>query len=189
VEHDSSLSDSELVTAGDYEQLIARYEPAVNKYARQYATNVSYIDDFKQAARIAIWEKASQYDPQRGVSFKTYIISHIKYALLKERADICSGGTCNSSVYIRKKLDPIMELTDRHMDRHAVEIGGLPNDFEKHDEVQYFLNKLKDRDHNIVKDYYFENTTYAQLGTRYGISKQRIGQIIKKGLEIMEKYA
>ena len=58
---------------------------------------------------------------------------------------------------------------------------------EARDFCEKALSILPDRQRDLVEKYYIDGMTQTELGKEYGVSKQRIEQIIKQGLKIVRE--
>lgn len=56
-------------------------------------------------------------------------------------------------------------------------------------ETEDLLSILSDREKQIIKNYYYNDLSYEQIGKIFGISRQRIEQIVRTCLRRMRRKA
>lgn len=69
----------------DKDSIVKQYLPMVAKMARELKTNLPYnveIDDLIQEGVIALLQAVDKYDPRYGATFKTFVYTRIKGAML-----------------------------------------------------------------------------------------------------------
>jgi RNA polymerase sigma factor (sigma-70 family) len=181
-----------LAQAGDAQAeavLLARYEPAVFRFTKPYFKYRNDLDDFRQEARIAVLFAIRRYDPERGMTFKSFACMRIKYALMAARARLESGGTCSNGAFYRDRPPPVGELTETREGSEPFDFEG----FETRLEVEKLLNVLPEETRKIVELYYGLNGesphNLRELGRLFNVSGQAANNWLSAARRVMREGA
>ena len=175
----SNLSDSELVKSarqGDESavvELMNRCQEVKDyhllKYRRMYFGRLNHFDveDLISECNIAILDAIKQYDVKVPHTFATYA----KYAIRNRILNFLNRKIAKHV----KSLDPDYDLT-------LVESTAS----SEHSKLNELINKnLTGRDKRII-EMYLDGETNVDIGKKLGLTKARIGQIIKACIERMK---
>ena len=170
-------------------EILNQYEPLLMGITKRYET-MSHIEDLRQQCRMGMCEGIKTYDSKTGVPLKNYLIICIKSALRK----------------YWKLYFGVTKMGEQDESGHNVGYGYLEEvgdwsdiledskDCFSHifDRSEYILSvadsvvndsKASERSKEIYR-YYLSRTvinaptTPTELGKKYGVSKQRIDQIL-----------
>lgn len=152
------------------------------KYYRKYGLEK---DDAIQYCYMAYWTGLDLWNPEKGTLsafMGTRLQQRLKIAGRRERA---IKGVRNSSVTVINEAEGFQPNTledDSTPEQEYFNKVYLMNVLNK------VLSTLGDRDQAIVRSYYIGGQTYETLAKQYGISRQRVVQIMKQVKEkIKEK--
>jgi RNA polymerase primary sigma factor len=138
---------------------------------RQYLGKLSFIDAL-QEGRIGLWRALRKYDPSRGTAFSTYAVPAISRAVWKAVSD--------HQTSIGPSFLPSPEsIADMDSD-YSDPIEAIHNS-EVCAELHRLVGELPSRLQQVVKAHYGLQTgvpqTYAVIGVRWGITRQRVQQL------------
>lgn len=165
----------------EYEKMIRDNDKLVYHIISRRFPSLTQDEDVVQAGMIGLWKACRDYDPSKG-AFSTCVCAYIIHEIHKElemRNEYQKFGAVQS-------LNEIVENPDGSSDMQEL-INFIP---DKPDDVsgrEYdfsaLRSKFSSRDNGIfmlrAQDY-----TYEEIARIYGLSKQRVDQIIRK----MRKY-
>lgn len=117
-------------------------------------------DDLIAECHIAVMEAILLYNPDRGANFSTFSGFIIRTRILQ---------------FLKHKTKQLKnEITDFELEKLPI----------KDNPIQYIRikNGLNERDKNIIK-LFLEGEKQSDLARQFNVSRTRIGQIIKEGLE------
>lgn len=149
-------------------------------------------DEFSDAF-LALYFACENFDPDyrtkkgKSVTFKTYAWVVMARAIIQGRKARDSD----------RKLESVV-LSDLERPDHAYEILDLSNLEEKPPvhllklffEENDLDTKAEKRYKNILREYYLSDLTLEEVGKKYGIGKERVRQLVNKGLEVIkQKFA
>ena len=180
------------------EQIIKEY----NRYVRVMASSFNqdeYFDDLVSAGNIGLWNAYQRYDPSHGKPFITYASIWVK----REMMDFLTkysrtiylpanrvNEARNGSYYI---ITGTVSLNTPVGDSGAVLEDFVP-DTEQEDQDDYAslkmaLNRLKERDQELIKMYYgfapYEEMNFKEIGVATGTSRQAAEEKIKRILKVL----
>jgi RNA polymerase sigma factor (sigma-70 family) len=125
---------------------------------------------------IGLCQAAKSFDPDRGYRLTTFADRPIKWRIRSFVA--AHKGQCLES------LDEIVFREDGETTRKdllaADEIA--PDQLCFRDDVRDLLDRLNDRERNVVKLRFWEDKSYSYIGALLGLSKNRVGQIEARAL-------
>lgn len=138
-------------------------------------------EDLLVIARTSAWIAAQQYDPTRGVAFRSWVINQIRYAVQEACRQRRYGGARSTTVHRPKFISlemlcdedgDIIEPPDPHNPYPAVEARII---------ADYLSRVLPSRTYAIFEEYFAKERTGRDVGADYGISQNRVWQIISDG--------
>jgi len=148
------------------------------------------FDDLVQEGLLGLREAAKKYESERG-RFHTYatwwIKAYVGAALRKER---CMVSCKARNKGIRGTLPVAISLDDvdndgnkaiEKYDSYEFDWSWLgPRDARKL--IQPAMSKLDDRKRQIIKEYFINDLTYGQIGSRLNITNERVRQLKNEAL-------
>ena len=183
---------------GSLEELINLYGPVVEYcarfYFRDYYEYRQSLDDLRQEAWIGILKAWKQYNPAKGMAFKTFAVQMARWWILNgvrfsDKA-LFNAWRTDKDLYLKilrtDSLDRIKDKLGDYFDFPAtVDEPTCPLPF------RYLLSMVKKpRLKYVLEQYYSHNRTMEDIGVELGVSRERIRQImneaysqIRKGLE------
>lgn len=147
--------------------------------AHRYSRNNQQYEDRQQSAFLALCNAAAGFKEDYGTSFTTYAYSAIERQLQR---DITKENKQLPTISLDKPLNDDLTLEDTLADDY---------DFADHiadPALNKALNKLDERTANMIYLYYGEQRTYDEIGQLYGITRARVQQIVKKGLDTLKRH-
>ena len=143
------------------------------KFARREARRIP-VDDLFSEALFGLAYAHSMCDPQRGVPFKKYAMMVICHRL---RNLIASWRRREVEVPLpRLRHDPEVEWQPEDTEDYR-EAGRSMDEDELWSEVSY---TLPPRQYEIIRLHYRSGCSLAQIGRRFGITRQRTCQLLAK---------
>lgn len=103
----------------DAEKLLREWEPIVRRLAGRWG-NAAEREDLEQVARIALWQAARRFDPERGCSFKAFAFPTIRGALQRHLRD--RGG----AIRVPRSWWELRSRLQRQAEAAAQELGREP---------------------------------------------------------------
>ncbi|MDD5421869.1 MAG: sigma-70 family RNA polymerase sigma factor, partial [Candidatus Omnitrophica bacterium] len=152
------------------------------------------IEDFIQEGRVCVMRCAQGYDPKEGKKFLSYAIPALIHrfvnfakAKIRKRGKEISDYTYEdgSSVVATRATRDGTPRKSGNVD----DIVGRMTDEDGGDFIRKLLaGKVPDRDIEIYLLYLRPDATLRGVGYRYGLTRQRIGQIVKRCRAIIKNY-
>lgn len=162
------------------EEIINRLQPLIISSIRKYYNKVNEYDDLIQEGNLIILESLKAFDPSRGVHFLGYIKLNLKYLYLnKHKRKI--HLSLNESVE-----DGEVEAIDllESKDKGAIDI--LLED-ERNLELNMALERLTERQKEVILLFYMENMSIEDIGKKLGITYRTVVNLKTKALENLRK--
>ena len=183
---------------GSLEELVDLYGSVVEYcarfYFRDYCEYRQSLDDLRQEAWIGIIKAWRQYNPAKGMVFKTFAVQMARWWILNgvrfsDKA-LFNARRTDKDLYLKilrvDSLDRIKDKLGDYFDFPAMAdepTCALP--------FRYLLSMVKKpRLKYILEQYYRHNRTMEDISVELGVSRERIRQImneaysqIRKGLE------
>ncbi|MBV7273838.1 sigma-70 family RNA polymerase sigma factor [Clostridium sp. PL3] len=169
------------------EEIIEAFRPFVIKTARSIYIRSFDINDLIQIGMMSIIKAVEMFDVNRGNAFTSYMFNAVKinfYNLIRtniKRASECSANSLNKEGF---------ELID-----NIVSEENLEEDMVKKEEkvmLTKALNKLSEKDREVVHWFYFENkdlksyAVFKSISYRTAVARKKSALIkLKKYLEEM----
>lgn len=159
----------------DTDRLIESHMPFARRLAwrRRRTCPLAWGDDIESAAFEGLVRSAHDFEPGWHVTFESFAAMRIRYAIIDEVRHLAGSPP---GVIVRSFAvcdgDPV---------------GGRPYDFgdPAHDVVERVANEqraarvlrpLNDSDRQVVRWYYYDELTLAQIGGRIGVTESRVSK-------------
>lgn len=117
----------------------------------------------------------------------------IYLAALEWKSKVDNGYNRPFSVYVNKVVkqkDRDEELVYDLHDTLCNKSYNIVYDIEFNNELLYQISKLSKRKQNLLWGYFIEDKSYAQLGREYGVTGDRVAQIVRQACrELRSKHA
>ena len=139
----------------------------------------SVNEDDLQCGAMALIKAAETFDSERGVKFSTYACRLIRNEIIrlytssrKQCRDVSRERSYEGMIEEYGCRDAIDPRVDRNYDE-ATEAGS-----RHRRQVRIATAAMSDRERIFVRAYYDEGLTLKQVGQRFGITRERVRQII-----------
>lgn len=168
------------------------------------------LEDFDQEGFFAVQAAAKAYDPEKG-SFATllgyYVQAQINKAVRGEHSRIV---TTEDGKQVRLSANPLNTCTslDTPLDDNdggSATLGDLQEDpaaahefqqaeneiynEELHAALEEALNKLADREADVIRRHYYSGQSLKDIGQDIGISSNRVNQIERHGFQCLRRMS
>lgn len=168
------------------------------------------LEDFDQEGFFAVQAAAKAYDPEKG-SFATllgyYVQAQINKAVRGEHSRIV---TTEDGKQVRLSANPLNTCTslDTPLDDNdggSATLGDLQEDpsaaqafqqaeneiynEELHAALEEALNKLADREADVIRRHYYSGQSLKDIGQDIGISSNRVNQIERHGFQCLRSMS
>ena len=154
---------------------LARHEGLVRWVVRQQGRGDLSFADALHAGRVGLWHALAGYDPTRGTHFSSYAVPAIARAVWAAVA----AASREALPRVAASAD-LVEETDPADDLHQAQVRDA-----LHALVATLPPRLRDL---VVWRYGLDGTsphTFAQIGSRWGISRQRVHQLHRQVLLLL----
>jgi RNA polymerase sigma factor for flagellar operon FliA len=163
--------------SSDRDRLVIEHLHIADQQAARAAerTPSCFADDLRSAALEALLTAAQRFEPGHGVRFVQYASQRVHWAIIDEQRRLfgnlrtAAGGrrrrqtSLDAALPDGSRLDPPGQT---HVAARAVDVVMVAG----------LLERLDARDARIVRMYYFDDLTLAEIGRRMGVSEVRICQ-------------
>ncbi len=162
-----------MINNNRYIHLLDSVEKLIYTIVNKYSVKGFSDDDLFQECQTRLWEIRSDYDPLRG-EFTTFVYNvlpnYIKSIARKESSEIRSNH-----IKIDGNNDVTLKNTTNYdITRHVERTKYSPKELD----VLLSLHSIGSRDeYKQVLDGLLRNETFATIGKRLGVSRQRTHQI------------
>lgn len=192
-----------LIQQGNADKIIELWEQTrkfIALEARRFINNSTFsdyfIEDLEQSGYFALIDAAAVYDPERGASFIHYLTFHLKNAF-NEALGIRSEKQANDPIHHAAGLDtPISDKTGDSFSLADI-YGSDDLELENVEERVYIdqlrsillqeIDLLPENQAEIIKEYYWDNKTYAEIAERENCSMELIRQRKAKALRTLRR--
>jgi len=180
---------------GEYplEKLIKIFTPYFRRMAYYITCDEAIRDELTQEGYISLWESIEKYDESRGASYFNYIIYSTKFAMLNYIND---KRSTSKTIYIPQKQRKESNITTISMDRtindYQAISGTIANEVEEDIEdekivpLRAYMKVLK-KEHRDILEIKYQGYSDTDLAAMTGITKQRVGQIVKASIKKLQK--
>jgi len=184
-------------------------------YVRVYLLKDAW-EDCAQNALIGLMESIDRFQPDRGVSFQLYARHRVRGAvfnglrLIKE--DLAKAGR-RTDDDVRDRTDSLLDSGDDSVDPlesfvsmtvglglgYLLESNSVPDSAEASDAYSHLereqlsravltaLDQLPEREHLILMMHYFHHAPFVQIADELKVTKGRISQLHRQGLNRLRK--
>lgn len=162
------------------EEIIDRLQPLIISSIRKYYNKGNEYEDLIQEGNLTILESLKDFDPSRGVHFLGYIKLNLKYLYLnkhKRKIHLSLNEPVGNG-----EVEAIDLLESKAKD--AIDI--LLED-ERSLELNMALERLTERQKEVVLLFYMENMSMEEIGKKLGISYRTVVNLKTKALENLRK--
>lgn len=174
------------------EKLIDVFKPYLVTMASNFTINQAIKDYLLAEAYVSIWYSNTNYNPQRGATFFTYLVQQARYSMLRF---LNEKQTSNQTIFIPPKQKEKYNITTISMDStindyQAISdtiIDELDEDTEE-DKMIHLRAYMKDlkKPHRDILEIKYKGYSDTQLAEMTGLTKQRIGQIVQASIKILQ---
>lgn len=163
--------------------VLSEYYGTIKSIARELAgiTVVCSEEDLIQEGFLILIRSLGTYDPSLG-DLKPYLRYKIRYGLI----DAVRGQTKDTQWGVKEKIslenvneDLLAEPDSRNVEEQVIRRENIWR-------VRHSLEKLPERERNIMVDRFYELLPVQVLAKKYSLSNGRISQVIKKSLSEMK---
>lgn len=146
----------------------------LNRFTKKFKSALDLLrleeDDLAQDARLALYNAALAYDPERGVKFSSYACQSVWNALL------------STLMKARKSVNASVQLPsfERYLVQEYEEHDGL----DRHEVVQQ-LNRLSPRCGWVLWERYMKGKTIQEIATDMGEDKRLIQVYLRTSLSLI----
>lgn len=158
--------------------VIKKYEPLIKKTIRIYIKDKNFYDDAYQEACVAIIQVLSRFKKEKG-DFNAYIKCAVIYAIrgfsykLKE------------NISLDEELEDGGSLYDLVADEIDIEGEYIENeDFKM---LQKALDKLSEKQREVIEDYYFKGKSLAEIAKEKRCHYNSIVRLKERAIEKMRQ--
>lgn len=193
----------------EQEALVNRYYPDLPNligHQRLYFLTKKFTswDDAVQAAALGLIRAAQLFDPKRGNQFLTFAYFHMMAALQR---GLCSGGHVNLIRVPQYYKGPrpqcnLLSVVDQSLESATTEIDNFRSVestivdhrssememAESQEQVERLEGFFNEREKAIIGLYVIERWTLQEIGHLYGLSKERIRQIVHTALSRARRH-
>jgi RNA polymerase sporulation-specific sigma factor len=161
-------------------EIINRLQPLVISSIRKYYNNGKEYEDLIQEGNLMILESLKSYDSTRAVHFLGYIKLNLKYLYLnKHKRKI--HLSLNDSI-----ADGELEIIDMLVSDDKAALDIVLED-ERNIQLNKALEKLTERQREIVILYYVKNMSIGDIGNKLGISYRTVVNTKTRALENLRR--
>jgi RNA polymerase sigma factor for flagellar operon FliA len=183
-------------------------------YARRVLSDVSF-EEYYQYGVVGLLEAMKRYDAMKHAAFNTYATFRIRGAILNGLTHESEKRAHNE--YLRRLRRECVEKNDEHMNspdggfRYLMNLAVRlalgyvlerdPDDSVAVDSVRFdrteFLGlclqvhgaveTLPERERNVIEAHYYEQLSFEQVAERLEVSKGRVSQLHRAGLDLLQK--
>lgn len=174
----------------DFDAFIIKFMPIAASYASKYSSERNQFDDLFQEGCIGLLAAFDHFDPEKGVPFHAYCRFWVKNKIqkffwrnspVKITWEQFIAGT-RAELENKEEFD--IETWVIEDDRMTIQAKFLRK--EKLGRIREVLNNtLTKQELEMVSLYYGigqESLTYKEIAALFGCTKQRVHQIVKRGL-------
>lgn len=189
------------------EALIARWRHLPGLTARRYASHLPRAldyDDLVSAGNIGLCKAAESFDPSRGAKFVTFAIAKIRGAMLEEfrQWDLIPRSAREKHKRDGAPLPTVVSLETsvlctlgatgdaRFADVIQDEAEGpetLAMRADAHSVLRQAVERLPDRERDLMRRYYDGNQTFRQIAEAFGISESRVYQVHQQAVRRLRR--
>lgn len=151
------------------DDLVVRHLPVARSLAARYAGRGVEIDDLRQAARMGLVKAARGYDPEQG-DFMSYAVAMANGEMRHCFREMARGVRTQG-------------LDDDALGSLAEKIGAADPGFERAEArmlVEEAVEELDEADQEIVRLWFVEDLSQAEIGERVGATQAQISRALAR---------
>jgi RNA polymerase sigma factor for flagellar operon FliA len=165
----------------DEQQLVQQYRGLVLHYVTDISARVPpWVDrdDLTSAGMLGLLQALRSFDPDRGVSFLTFVRFRVRGAIFDElrRAHPMGRAALRRGVTVERR--PGEELDS--VDDHPVDAGLLRREQSAH--LHKAVASLPPRLRYVITSRYFDERSVKDLAAEFGVSEPRVSKLHAKAL-------
>lgn len=177
------------------------YKPTAAFYFNNDMVKAKYeFDELLSVSTIALYRAVEKFDKSKGYEFSTYAIPLIRYSLLEftrkdkwyyKRTNIKGVekyeviDRISTSIIINKPSDgAFKEIT---LEESLQDEEDCYKKIEDKHIIENLLNTCSEREKHILKEYFFEDKSQADLSKEFKTSQSFISLVIKRNLKKFKK--
>lgn len=189
------MRECQVITSASSDRLAEEHLGFARALVRRLAATLPGHIDAEALESDALWGlllAARAFDPTRGVAFTTYAAKRICGAMLDglRHRQGCSRGH-------QPPVFRSLSWSRCDGDGREVTLGDTLADdqepvgaaLETREYLEHLLRGVPASARRLVREYYFDDLTHDQIGTRHGISASRVSQRIKAARQLMAEGA
>lgn len=138
------------------------------------------------------------YDPSRGVKFRTYAMNRVEFAVkdyLRKNGEMGFSGASHEVRNGGMSFDVMSSAVVRHGGSRDVSIEGMiaapnwadPDMKQSHEEALAMISYLPMRQRRLMVAYILEGKTMKQVAEEFGVIESRISQMYKEVIEELKE--
>lgn len=169
----------------------AKHSPADDTVSRMVHENIRLVPFVAKKVRrgrpvtdhdisegmVALFNAARGFNPNRGVKFSTYACRAIYFRLVKKRT--------KHDLTHQLAEEYELKLPDRE---HVDERDAAEERLENYRKAEAALRLMDDREQELCRDYFYNpGWTLKDVGKRHGITRERVRQIMMRGINRVRK--
>jgi RNA polymerase sigma factor (sigma-70 family) len=172
------------------EEILEMYEPLIIKYADRFifANSNEFItlDDVKQELSIKLCESFKKYDVSTDVGFGYYarVMLELELKYLYRKINRNSAKIIKSCISLDEKFGRDKDLSLYEVIEDKID---YIEDFICEESFKIVLNKLNDREKDIIKSSVINGVSQISLAKKYNISQAQVSRIINKSLKKLKE--
>ena len=158
------------------------------------------VSKYQKQVHAYVWRRIGDFHIAEDITQETFLQVYRKLATLKDPSRFpgwlyaIANSRCIS--WLRKKriqTDPLEEMDIDTVERtpysrYVAAVQAESAAETKRELVNSLLTKLKARDRNVIKLYYFNEMTYAEIGELLGVSADTVRTRVRRARERLEKH-
>jgi len=160
--------------------------------------SVNILDDrdYLQFGIEGLSEAIDRFDPQYGTKFETYAIKRIRGKIIDELRKLQKkprvlDGSSNEPIYSSVSLSHSGDDEEGYSLEEVIPNNSeLPDESLEKNEMKAYLiaaiNKLEERDRQIISLYYYENLGYKEIAQILNITVSRVSQVHSRIIESLK---
>lgn len=166
-----------------------------NRYVRHAARYRIERDDLVSAGTLGLIRAGELFDPQLGYKFSTYAALWIKQAIgryLDDHARLVRIPIHVVDTAEKRAALPPERLVwlDTQDSATVASVPGAADEALARRDVERLIDAIEsERTRRMVRLYYLQELTLREIGDEFGLTRQRVEQLISKGLEEMRASA
>ena len=177
------------------ERQIAFHMPLIRAVCAGFIGRGLTYDELLQAGRIGLLKALRSYRPERGAGFPTYATKCVQWACL----DAIQEATALITIPPARKGEERKRFIYLSLD--AEENGeGIAAEVEKarrrrplrkerdYELVRFLAYQLPGQERDVIVQHYFQEVRLSQLARMWGISRQRVSTIHRRGLDRLKVW-